>query len=544
MSPRTQRAKPLRIQPPHGAVVRTGRELPGRETPRVAVLWCPDWPVLAAIRDAGLDLDAPVALIDKNVVHASSASAREENVTRGLRLREAQARHPRLVDLPYDPAVDLRVFEPVIAAIEELTPAVQVLRPGLCAVRSRGIARYYGSEKAAGIAIAGRMAEVGAIGTRVGIADGVFAAEQAARRTGSETVRVVAKGASAEFLAPLPVGLLGEPALVMLLRRLGIHTLGAFAALPAADVRTRFGDPGARLHALAGGRDDTEHAARIPPPDLDVVVDFEPSLDRVDQVAFGVRTTAESLIDGLTAAKLVATAIRVELHTDSGGFHERVWLHPRSFTPMDVVDRVRWQLEGAQRGGTANGLTSGVARVRIAPESVDAIGNHETGLWGTGPDERVHHALSRVQSMLGHGAVLTAEIGGGRTLADRQRLIAWGDRSPAGRPAAQPWPGRLPAPLPGTVFSPRRPVHVTDAHGNPVTVDARGRVSAAPAAFSADGTDRRILTAWAGPWQLDERWWSPGGANRAHRFQAVDDTGNAWLLALDDAGWWAEARYD
>jgi protein ImuB len=208
---------------------------------------------------------------------------------------------------------------------------------------------------------------------------------------------------------------------------------------------------------------------------------------------------------------------------------------------MDVVDRVRWQLQGS--GVIDAGLRSGVVYVRIAPEAVDAIGNHETGLWGTGPDERVHHGLSRVQSMLGHGAVLTASVGGGRTLADRQQLVAWGDRPVEVRSAVQPWPGRLPAPLPGTVFSPRHPVHVLDATGTPVTVDERGTASAAPAAFTA-GAERRTLTAWAGPWPLDERWWSPDAARRTYRFQAVDETGCAWLLALDDGGWWAEARYD
>ncbi len=156
----------------------------------------------------------------------------------------------------------------------------------------------------------------------------------------------------------------------------------------------------------------------------------------------------------------------------------------------------------------------------------------------------MHHALSRVQSMLGHGAVLTARVGGGRTLADRQELVAWGDRPAVQREAAQPWPGRLPPPLPGTVFSPRRPVHVVDDHGEPVTVDERGRLSAAPVAFSSNGIDRLLLTAWVGPWQLDERWWSADTARRVHRFQAVDDTGCAWLLALDAGGWWAEARYD
>ena len=104
-------------------------------------------------------------------------------------------------------------------------------------------------------------------------------------------------------------------------------------------------------------------------------------------------------------------------------------------------------------------------------------------------------------------------------------------------------PGRLPTPLPGTVFSPRHPVHVLSQDGTSVSVDDRGAVSAAPVRFSATGSEVRQLTAWAGPWAVDERWWS-ADARRGWRFQAVDDTGCAWLLALDAGGWWAEARYD
>ena len=443
------------------------------------VLWCPDWPVQAAMHDARLAPETAVALIEKNTVFASSAAARAENVVRGLRVREAQARYPGLTVLPYDPAVDNRVFEPLIAAIEELVPGVQVLRPGMCAVRARGAARFYGGERAAGLALAGKLEQLGAPGARVGVADGIFTADQAARRTGQERVRIVGAGDSAQFLSPLSVSLLDDPPLVTLLRRLGIRTLGEFASLARRRrARALRGARCAPPRTLAAGRDSLPHVARRPPLDLDVVVHFEPALDRVDQVAFGVRQAAERFIDGLTAAKLVGTAIRVELDSESGETSERTWLHPRSFSPMDVVDRVRWQLQGS--GVIDAGLRSGVVYVRIAPEAVDAIGNHESGLWGTGPDERVHHGLSRVQSMLGHGAVLTASVGGGRTLADRQQLVAWGDRAVEGRSAVQPWPGALPAPLPGTVFSPRHPVHVLDAAGSPVTVDERGTSSRRP----------------------------------------------------------------
>lgn len=522
------------------------------EPTRTMVLWSPDWPITAVVREEALPPDAPIALLDKGAVFACSASARADGVKRGLRVREAQSRSPGLIVLPYRPVLDHRAFEPILTALEGMTPGVQVLRPGTLAIRARGPARYYGGEKPAALSLIGGLADLGVHGGRVGVADGPFTAEQAARLTSDRagySVRVVPAGKSAAFLEPLPVGLLGDTQLATLLRRLGIRTLGEFAALDPTDVRDRFGSAGARLHALARGLDGSRVSARIPPKQLERMVEFEPALDRIDQVTFGVLAISEQFIEGLTASRFVCTAIRVEIESDAGssgagGFSARSWLHPRSFTATEVVDRVRWQLQG---GSTETGLTSGIIRVRIVPESIDAIGNHEHGLWGTGPDERIHHALSRVQSMLGHEGVLTAVIGGGRTLADRQNLVAWGDR-PADATTAvarQPWPGRLPAPAPATVFAVPHPIHVLSAGGASVRVDERGALSAPPARFSAaSGSRMREVTAWAGPWPLDERWWDPAASGVAHRFQVVDGDGSAWLLVLDGEHWVAEARYD
>ncbi|MBH0083510.1 DNA polymerase Y family protein [Salinibacterium sp. SWN167] len=517
--------------------------------PRVLVLWAPDWPVVAARQHEKLPADAPLVLVEKGLVFAAAASARAEGVTRGLRLREAQSRFPGIIDRPYDPALDSRAFEPVLAGIEELIPGVQVLRPGMCAVRVRGAALYYGGEKAAALTVIDRVNEIAASDARVGIADALFTAVHAARSTSAADprsrggrVRMVPAGSSAEFLAPLPIAVLEEPPIVTLLMKLGISTLGEFAHLDRLDVRTRFGELGGRLHALASGRDPQAFVARTPPLDLDVVIDFEPALDRVDQVAFGIRSRADDFVAGLVQAQLVATAIRIELDSESGEVAERVWLHPRSFSASDVVDRVRWQVQGSNLIDA--GLSSGISRVRIVPETVDEIGHHETGLWGSGLEPRIHHGLSRVQSMLGHGGVLVPTIEGGRTLQSRQRFTAWGDRSVTERSPQRPWPGVLPAPLPGTVFSSRHAVHVFAEDGTTVSVDARGHVAAPPAQFSTSDSRSRTLTAWAGPWPLAERWWEAESPGRSWRFQAVDDTGCAWLLVLDDGGWWAEARYD
>jgi len=552
---------------------------------RTIVLWCPDWPVLAARSGAGLPEDTPLALIDHGLVFACSPQARRSGVRRGLTVREAQFRCTELVVLPYDPLQDRRSFDPVLDGIEALTPGVSVLRPGTCAMRARGPVRYYGGEVPAAAALLHYLTGAGLGQARVGIADGPFAAEQAARSgrglpsgdtvqidpaaAGAETggsraadhpdpssldgVRIIPPGQSAAFLAPLPVSAVADPALGTLLARLGVHTLGQFAALPEQDVHRRFGAAAAQAHSKASGREREEIVPRIPTPVFDRGQDFEPALDRIDQLAFALRSTADDFVAALRKQTLVCTAVTILVTTETGALTERTWLHPRWFTASDLVDRVRWQLQGEGRAGS--GLSAGVVRVVLAPDRVDAVVNHEDGLWGTGPDERIHHALTRVQGLVGHAGVVTPVIGGGRLLTDRQRWVPWGDDATTAMAragdASRPWLGSLEGVLPATVFRDRQPVTLVSADGLPVVVDGRGALVAAPHGFAqhrAGGESGRTalsqVISWAGPWPVQERWWDAGARGSAQRLQIVEDGGDAWLLSLDEQGWRAEARYD
>ena len=89
---------------------------------RTLVVWCPDWPVVAA----GFSADEPVAVVHANRVMACSAAARAEGVRRGLRRREAQGRCPVLTVVEHDPSGAARAFEPVVAAVEEFAPGVEI----------------------------------------------------------------------------------------------------------------------------------------------------------------------------------------------------------------------------------------------------------------------------------------------------------------------------------------------------------------------------------------------------------------------------------
>jgi protein ImuB len=543
---------------------------------RSLVLWFPDWPVTALLHGvagkrgavsptttpvpdgtARLDPSRPIAVIERNLVAACSAAARAEGVRRGQRRRDAQARCPGLIVVPADAARDHRAFAPIVSAIEERAPGVQLVRPGLCALRARGPSRYYGGETEAARLLLETLRGLGLTDVRAGVADGPFTAEQAAKAgaTAAEPVCVVPAGGAAGFLAPLSVAVLDASSLgagaapsasddlVGLLARLGVQTLGEFAAMPPDRVRERFGERGIRLHALAGGRDSRPVQPRTPPPELQREIAFEPPLEIADQVAFGMRVTADDFLAGLGAVDLVCTELRVELVGDRGERSERVWLHPGSFDAAAVVDRVRWQLSE-----DTEALRSGVALVRISPEAVDAASHHVPAIFGGGPEEKVHHALSRVQAMLGHRGVLTPAIGGGRWLVERQVLVPWGDRhgtGPDGLAAqrARPWPGSLPDPLPTTVFAEPIPVDVRALGGELIDVDERGSVSAVPAMLIESGR-RRAIEAWAGPWPVVERSWDAARSRLAHRFQVVDADGGAWLLVCEGDSWTAEAVYD
>lgn len=505
---------------------------------RCLVLWFPGWPVTAWALAGGADAARPVAVVAANRVVACSPEAAAEGVVIGQRRREAHSRCPGLEVLGADEARDSREFAQVVECVEQLAPGVQVVRPGVCALRSRGLASYVGSEaEAAEVLLEAVVVGVGVTSGRVGIADGMFTALQAAYL--GDPVNIVAAGQAAGFLAMLPVSRLGDEALSSLLPRLGVHTLGDFAALAPGAVRDRFGQHGLRLHTLASGRDPSRVQPRVPPPELTRQLDFEPPLALVEQVAFTARATVEEFIAGLTAVGLACTELRVEVTGELDELVARTWLTPGVFEPAAVIDRIRWQLQAA----AGSRLNSGVTSLRLEPVAVDALANHVPGLFGSGTDERVHHVLSRVQGMLGHEGVLTPRIGGGRWLAERQLLVPWGDRPVQGVPAERPWPGRVPDPLPTAVFSEPRPLEVITTAGECVKLDERGQLLGQPAELRI-GDDRRQVVGWAGPWPIEERAWDPARHRRGSRFQVIDDTGSAWLLVLQGGRWWAEGRYE
>ena len=505
---------------------------------------------------------------------------------------------------------DARDGELVAAALEQFTPLPEALRPGLHVFGARGPSRYFGGEQALAELVARAAADAVPSAPRVGVgvADGLFAAGLAARmaarargpagqasdaeRSGSwlsasAAMLVVPPLQGRQFLAGLPLASLADPvsplhcdesgaeALLDVLWRLGIRTLGDLAALSEADVLGRFGWPGLLAHRLVRGLDDRPLWARADSEDPGVEAEIDPPADRIETVAFTARALADTIVARLARDGLDCVCIGIEAHSDSGHASSRRWRHELRFSAADIVDRVRWQLEGWYR--SPERPTGPVTLIRITPCVTAPADGRQLGMWGekSEADERAARALARLQGLLGAEAVTVPRLAGGRRPADTGRRMPLGaaqaEASPteakgtpktgkqakeAKRPkrakearkkhkaAEAPWPGRLPPPSPAMVLAQPEPITVTDCGGAPVTVGGRGEASASPWQMTDSAGHSRTVVAWAGPWPLDERWWRPSVRRRQARFQLVLDDGSAHLCVLETGRWRREATYD
>jgi len=521
---------------------------------RTLVAWCPDWPVVAF----GRGLDEPVAVVHANRVIAASPAARQQGVARGLRRRVAQSRCAELDVIERDEAREARTFEPVLAALDDITPRVEVTRPGTCALVMRGPSRYFGGDEAVAALVRDRMGDVldGRTEIRVGIADGPFAAGLAAQA--AHPTRIVEAGATPTFLAPMSISVLERPELSDVLVRLGLRSLGAFAALPPADVLARFGDEGRGAHRLASGLDERPPDARLTPPDWSISTEIDPPADRVDRVAFVARTLADDLHQRLEHDGISCVRIAIEAETEFGETLLRLWRHEGALSAGAIADRVRWQLDGWLNGSAVTRPSGGISRVTLLPDEIVPAKGRQLGFWGgeTEVDERAARVAARLQGQLGSDAVMVPERRGGRHPDEQLVLVPAATVELRGRSAGDqteharevdgevpPWPGQLPAPSPSRVPAKPHAVELIDADGAMVTVTGRGMASASPVSLGIRGRWLAIV-GWAGPWPVDERWWDVDDHRRRVRFQILTDDGQARLVTLEQSQWWVTALWD
>lgn len=515
---------------------------------RFLTVWCPEWPIVAARIPSG----SPAVVLHSNRVIARSAAAIAAGIRPGERRRTAQQACPQLLLVDHDPDRDAREFEPVVRVVADMAPRLEVVDPGLLCLAVRGPARYFGGEQTVAellmkrVPLAVGLPESMTIG--IGIADGRSTSAIAARRAArpKENVIVVQPGGSPGFVDPLPIGWLRElgeatPELVDLFVQLGLRTLGELAALPAGDVLARFGIEGAHAHRLASGADPRPPVTKDPAQAWVLDHTFGEPVESLETVVFVAKHLADDLVERLGSEGRVCTRLVVIVETEHGERSERAWYRDHGLSATAIVERARWQLEGwaSQPGG----LSGGVALVRLVADEVRSDEGVQGRLWGgrSEADRDAVRAVARLTGLAGERSVCVPVWAGGRLPGERYRFVPAVSvdlDDPGGRldRGAGPWPGSVTVPSPAVV--PREPpaVELIDEQGEPVWVSGRGELSAAPVRLVVAGGHQRIV-AWAGPWPVEQRWWSPERSRRVARLQLVTEGGVAYQVGVERRQW-------
>ncbi|MFF5706311.1 hypothetical protein ACFY7H_28080 [Streptomyces sp. NPDC012794] len=151
------------------------------------------------------------------------------------------------------PALSGEGYREVLELLREFSPLVQALPPRAALVQVRGAQRYFGADSAR-IAEVIRLRAVARLGTdvRIGVAaTWAVAAMASARVPGPGGILAVPEEAVAGFLDPLPVEALHGlgPRQAEVLRRYGLHTVGALTHVPPGVVERILGKRAGRLAA-------------------------------------------------------------------------------------------------------------------------------------------------------------------------------------------------------------------------------------------------------------------------------------------------------
>lgn len=339
----------------------------------VVATYIPDFELKIAARERSMLLGEPVALAppdsgDRRIGQVSQA-AQAQGVASGMVLGEALARCPKLRLVAPDPVGAAKAWERTVSSLEGIGASVFAPQAGTALFEADGLLRLHCGMRGVVEATAKAVREP----VRIGAAASSFAARQAAASARIRKARVVGGGeqGAREFLAPLSVAslLADERAgmIVPTLARLGINTLGRFAALSPATISDRFGRVGIEARELALGR-GPRLIPRTPPLQLAEEIDIPESTDG-SQLGHALGLLVARLLARPDRKNRTVRAVELQASLETGG----TWMRPVCFREaLDNSQRITLALRPALAGIPAPAGSLRLLATALGPQATDA----------------------------------------------------------------------------------------------------------------------------------------------------------------------------
>jgi nucleotidyltransferase/DNA polymerase involved in DNA repair len=206
-----------------------------------------------------------------------------------------------------EPEADPRPFEPMLDALDDLSPRVEAVDLGVALVDITGLEPMWGPERRIAARAVMLVRAVVPLHVRCGIGDNRWLATLAARLACPSTpdapaaLRTLERGE----LPGLPLALLpADPATRQRFALFGLTEMRQLADLPRSAVGAQFGSVGERLQALARGHDPRPLVPRRRPERIEAGESFEPALEGIGSVGLTLRRLAAGLCERLDGRHL------------------------------------------------------------------------------------------------------------------------------------------------------------------------------------------------------------------------------------------------
>jgi protein ImuB len=492
----------------------------------IACLFVPLFPLAARLRSEPELKEDAVAILEGNGnaarVIAATRKARRAGIEPGMTLPQARARIPGLIARGRDRECERAAQQALLETAESFSPRFEDAGEGVAYVDVGARISDFGFAKDMILA-----AQKAGLPARAGVAASKLAARIAAGLTDSPTV--VPEGEEARFLAPLPLERLApQLEIAATLERWGLSSIGDLAKLPEGEVGSRLGEVGRALHAAARGIDPHPLEPYLPPPVFTEGMDLEWPLASLEPFLFLANAALERLLARLESRALSCTRLEVTLKLDPGGHDARAIALPApTRDAKTLLTLVRLELEARPPGAPVEGF--------VFTAHPDSPRRAQLSLFGPAalsPD-RLATTIARLAALLGEDRVGSPRsVDGHRP----ERFISTG--------YAPPPPPRLRAPAKSgrgllcvRVLRPPVPLEVLTS-----LPDRPSAVKTPPDATLLIAGSVRIA---AGPWSLEDGWWTDAPADRDYWDIELSD-GGLYRIYRDrsDGAWFSDGVYD
>lgn len=277
---------------------------------------------------------------ERKAVRDCSSEARRVGVRPDMSLRQALALCRDAVFVEPRATVYTEVWTAILDALGRFSPQVAAPVQGCALLGLDGTDRRWPDEAGLVTALQDTVQLASRLRPRVGIADGRFAAQAAARRARTADAHIVPAGQTATFVGNLAIDHLSVSSRMLArLRALGLHTLGDLAALPLGAIQAQFGPEGRTAWQLAHGHDDDQVPVRVPVVAIEERLDLPTPTASIAALEQGLRIALRRLSECPDVRERTARRLTLTILLDDGRTWERTVTFREPTADQEVILR-------------------------------------------------------------------------------------------------------------------------------------------------------------------------------------------------------------